>query len=284
MVGREKGRGVEGNWQREMKFPCCDFSKTVNGMHARLSSWGPAGLQKMLRPSAGSVGSQQGPPSSSSLQGVWWWRGLPCKVGSGTPEKREPNLPRPHGTIHPFFHGICNTRWVVLINLVWKTDGDFFPEVNSSAFSKRSPCSSSRPCTWWQPSPHLDRLYTRWGPCARAARSGFRLGPQRTERGPCLETASPNAPSSPAISASMILAWSLGCWNRNCIRLRIERPDFLCQLWPHLVEGYWIHHITIMSRPSQSTKWEWQYLSCGFFCRTNEITYQKRTLEAQNVL
>lgn len=38
LVGTERGREVDGNWQREMKFPRCNFSKMANGMHVRLSS------------------------------------------------------------------------------------------------------------------------------------------------------------------------------------------------------------------------------------------------------
>ena len=60
-------------------------------------------------------------------------------MGAGTSQKHKLNLPRPHGKIHPFFHRIGNTRWVILINLAGKTDGDFFPEVNSSAFSQKEP-------------------------------------------------------------------------------------------------------------------------------------------------
>lgn len=133
--------------------------------------WGcyPAGLQQRCHPSYLEQCSVQGRAHIRDLHSF-----LPgglkvkkCLLGrSWNPaEECEPNLTRPEGAAHPSFHGIFETAF--LINLIWKTDGKFSPEVNYYLvlFQKEVMWLLQAVCIWLY-SPSLCWSYTCWGWCA----------------------------------------------------------------------------------------------------------------------
>lgn len=125
----------------------------VNGRPVKLSSDGQLAAEDLgaLPPNREALGAgraRAGPPAPLAGGGLKAKRPS-LHGGAGAWEKREPSPPRPHWTTHSFFHGACGTGWMVLIKLIWKTDGKFFPEVNPSViFQKEATWLTLAVCVW----------------------------------------------------------------------------------------------------------------------------------------
>lgn len=139
----------------------------VNEMHVMLSNrcsaendaalpstrGGPQGRVGLLSGTSQQLHSQTRSEGKKAFPVLWSWN---------SSENCELSLPR---TMHPFFHEICKTGWMVLINLIWKTDGKFFPEVNSLGYFQKEAMWLLPAVCVWQHSLNLCWFYMHWGWC-----------------------------------------------------------------------------------------------------------------------